>query len=118
MLRIQFDGVSPACSCNVESKFFRVGGTITTDADGAIVAEVQRGSWTVAGELHTRWTCSGPVDVHFEFANGQESEKRGTFPFLSVFGGAMRDGEYLATLDDGIWRCFRTRAELKGIILS
>ena len=119
MLHLLLEGVSLVHSHSFESDRFRVDCSGITDSNSKVVATVNKGVWSAAGDFPTRWHCGGPVDVHFEFSNGREIEKRGTYPRVSMFGNIFRAGEeFLATLDDGFWRCWTTQAALTAIILA
>lgn len=117
MIQLCFEGIANADERTFRSSQFHLDGSRLTNANGKVVAEVSPGTWRVEGICAARWTCDGPVNVEFQFADGKKW--RQSYPSLYVFGAALRDGsEYLATLDGEHWRSFKTRDDLQAIILS
>lgn len=107
MIQLCFEEAPNVAERIVRSSRFRIDGLRLTDAKGRVVAEVRPGHWDIAGQSATRWTCDGPVNVEFEFADG--NRRCQSYPRLYVFGTTIRDGsEYLATLDGQCWRSFQT----------
>lgn len=121
MLRLTFHGVLSSLSFECEpSQGFRFEGGTIRDADGRVVASFAGGSWAVGDHYYTRLVCTGPVVVRFENPAEQTSAACGTFPQVSVFGPAMKEGgEYLAILSNGgTWRSHRTGGEWPVVALS
>src|SRR6187401_1156801 len=117
MLHVHFGASAARRILHSESTRFRLNFAGLADAEGAIVAGIQRGMWSVQADSCTRWKCGGPVAVLFEFCDRIAVQWQGEYSSVSVFGNIPRNkDEYLATLDHGLWRCFKTRVTLSGII--
>ena len=91
MLHLQFQGSGPAQNATLgPSASFRVSGNFIRNAeDGQILARYHNHFWEIDGKFFTRYDCPEKVRIHFEDAEGGQTEFYGPFDSIWVADGSV-----------------------------
>ena len=91
MLHLQFKGEGHSHVISIgPAPAFRVSGNFIRDAhSGEILATYRNHFWDVGGKFFTRYDCHQRVSIHFEDAEGGQTERYGPFESLWVADGSL-----------------------------
>ncbi len=92
--------------------WFRVAGNfIRKGPHGSICGTFRMHHWEVSGQHFARYDCKEPALVHFEDAQGGQTEDFGPFSFLDAQDGVMHAEKNLFAKfleETQMWHCFPT----------